>query len=209
MLSALRAWLRSWGKAMPPRVDGTVIHIHEDNWGMRNLYPLSALKEAQVDIAAAAAAGEQNRDPSGFGWSGVHVIQPPAEGYAEAGLLLADAARVLEPIMPRVKHFYATSFAAIDRADRDPWGSYDDDAWSFGLSHRCYLKLDVKDAHVDRIWFDLGHDTAEHADALRHALQAIDRLVPSLIADYYMDVTVEIGDAEKLDRYFAQLAERG
>src|SRR5262249_14744437 len=146
---------------------------------------------------------------SGFGWSDVYAIQPPEQGYAEAGLLLVDAARALEPIMPRVKHFYATSFAAVGKSKRDPWGYYNDDAWCFGVGRQCYLKLDEKGDHVDRIWFGLDDAETEHADSLRRALEAIDRLVPSMVADYFLDAAVEVSDAEKFGRYFAQLARRG
>jgi hypothetical protein len=44
-----------------------VIHIHEDNWGMRNLYPLVTQAEVSADLAAAITSGQQNRVPSGHG----------------------------------------------------------------------------------------------------------------------------------------------
>lgn len=180
-----------------------VIHIHEDDRRMRNLYPLVTQAEVSADMDAAAASGQQNRDPSGFGWTAVHLIKRPSTGYVEAGLLLSDAAATLEPIMPRVRHFYATAFSAIGRAERDPWGSYDDDAWCFGFGPHCYLKLDVKGEHVKSIWFDLTSDAPEDAAALRQAMEAIDRLVPSLIADYFMAAQVPVADVGLLDRYFA------
>jgi len=48
---------------------------------------------------------EQNRDPSGFGWTAAHVVEPPSTTYVEAGLLIADAAASLGPIMPCVRRF--------------------------------------------------------------------------------------------------------
>jgi hypothetical protein len=183
----------------------SVIHIHEDDWGMRNLYPLVTQAEVSADMDAAIAAGRKNRDPSGFGWSDVHVIKPPSTSYIEAGLLLSDGAAALAPIMPRVRHFYASILSMIGRGERDPLGSYDDDAWCFGFSRQCYVKLDVKGEYVERIWFDLRSDAPEHAIALRGAMEAIDRLVPSLVADYFMEAAAPVADAELLDRYFAHL----
>ena len=106
--------------------------------------------------------------------------------------------------MPRVRRFYAGTFASIGRAKRDPFGSYEEDTWCFGFDHRCYLKLEIKGDYVERIWFDLGHAHPAQAAALRRAIEAIDRLVPSLVADYFLDVVVPAGDAEQLDRYFAE-----
>jgi len=91
----------------------------------------------------------------------------------------------------------------VGQAGRDPLGSYEDDAWCFGFGPHCYLKLDVEGEHVRHIWFDLTSDAADHASALRRAMEAIDRLVPSFIADYHMDAEVPLGDADLLERHFA------
>jgi hypothetical protein len=212
MWSAVRSWLRRLGatKALAPSAENTegLIHIHEDDWGMRNLYPLIARAEVSADIETAVAAAEKNRDPSGLGWTDMHVIKPPSGTYVEAGLLLSDAAGALEPFMPRVRRFYASTFASMGKATRDRLGSYEEDAWCFGFSRRCYVKLEPKAEHVERIWFDLGRDTPEHAGALRRALEAIDRLTPSLIADYFLDVVAPVSDAASMDRYFSELSGR-
>ncbi len=55
-----------------------VIHIHEDDWGMRNLYPLSARAEAEKDLAEAAAAAERNLLPSGFGYTDIYMATSPS-----------------------------------------------------------------------------------------------------------------------------------
>jgi hypothetical protein len=185
-------------------VNEGAIHIHEDDWGMRNLYPLAAQSEALADLHDAIAAGEKNRDPLGLGWTGVHVITPPSMTYVDAGLLLSDAAAALQEIMPRVRHFYAGTFASMGSTKRDPLGSYEEDAWCFGFTQGCYLKLEPRGDHVERIWFDLGRALPAQAAALRRAIEAIDRLVPSIVADYFLDVAVPVGSSEQLDRYFAE-----
>jgi len=204
MFSAIRSWLFRRRKTADPIDQAGAIHIHEDDWGMRNLYPLAAQSEALADLQDATVAGEKNRDPSGFGWTDVHIIKPPSKTYVDAGLLLSDAAGVLQPIMPRIRRFYAGTFASIGRERRDPYGSHEEDAWCFGFDQGCYLKLEPEGTHVQYIWFDLRHARPEHAEALRRAIEAIDRLVPSMIADYFLDVAVPVGDPSQLDRYFAE-----
>ena len=170
---------------------------------MRNLYPLAAQSEAAADLRASKAASEKNRDPSGYGWADVHVVKPPSMTYVDAGLLLSDAAASLQGIMPRVRRFYAGTFASIGRERRDPFGSYEEDAWCFGIDEGCYLKLEIAGDYVERIWFNLGHAQPEHATALRRAIEAIDWLAASFVVDYFLDVAVPVGDARQLDRYFA------
>jgi len=181
-----------------------LIHIHEDDWGMRNLYPAAAQREVDEDIEAAREASLKNRAPSGIGWTDVHIIEQPSTNYSQAGLRLTDAVTALGSILPRVKRFYATACGGFDLAKRDPWGSYDDDAWCFGHQH-CYIKLEVKDDLVTQIWFDLSSSKPGDADALRRAFAAIDRLVPSLVADYYLNSQGLVADREFLDAYFQDL----
>jgi len=59
---------------------------------------------------------------------------------------------------------------------------------------------------VANIWFDLGTDDVNAANRLRKAIEAIDALVPSAIADYFLDFSGPVSDAKVLDSYFADLA---
>ncbi|CAN0436111.1 unnamed protein product, partial [Phaeothamnion confervicola] len=47
------------------------IHIHEDDWGMRNLYPLAALPQALRDITGAVKAAQQSGAPEQSGGTDV------------------------------------------------------------------------------------------------------------------------------------------
>src|SRR4029450_8616885 len=132
-----------------------LIHIHEDDWGLRCLYPLAARDEAVTDLEDGIAFAEKHCDPSGYGWTDVHEIRTPSVTYTEKGRAFEAAARVLQPIMPRVRRFYATASGGFASESRDPWGSYDEEAWCFGLGAHCYIKLDGKDGLVENIWFDL------------------------------------------------------
>ncbi len=185
-----------------------IIHIHEDEWAMRNIFPLTVQEEVAAELDALSAASEKNRDPSGFGWNDIYAIQSPSSSYVETGLRIADAAAVLAPIMPRVRHFYATVGVMIGRAERDPLGSYEDDAWCFGLGSHCYLKLEVEADLVRRIWFDIESNNAKDMAALRRSMEAIDALMPSFVGDYVADAKVLISDATLLDQYFSRLDAR-
>lgn len=183
-----------------------VIHIHEDDWGMRNLYPAAAGDEAQDDMARATEAGERNRAPDGQGWTDIHVIRPPKSNFTDAGLQLAAVIAALEPLMPRVRRFYATIGSAMAKGvERDPLGSYLENAVCFGFGRSCFVKVEPKGALVASIWFEASGAEPAQLAALRAALLAIDALAPSIIADYWLDVTGRVGDAAFLDSYFAEL----
>jgi len=185
-----------------------VIHVHEDDWGMRNLYPLTVRIEVEDDIAEAASAAEKNKDPSGSGYTAIHMVKPPSQDYADLGLTLTEAERVLAPIFPRVRRFNATALSGMNDSERDPYGSYEEDAWCFGLGADCYLKIDAKGPLVGKIWFDLKTDDADAVIRLRKAIEAVSALVPSVIADYFLDFSGPVSEAGVLDGYFARLAER-
>lgn len=181
------------------------IHIHEDDEGMRNLYPLAAEEEAAADMVAAHEAGERNRAPSGIGWTDVHMIRRPSIDYVHAGLRLADAAEALEAIMPRVRNFSATIMAGFDVNTHDHLGSYQGDAWCFGRGAQCFIKLEPMDELVRDIWFELRGTDATDSAALRAAIGAVHRLTPSYVTDYWLSFAGPADD-DVLDEYFALLA---
>jgi hypothetical protein len=184
------------------------IHIHEDDRGMRNLYPLVTRAEVEADMDECVAAAERNRAPSDPGYTAIHQIEPPSQDYAEFGLTLAKAEEVLAPILPRIRRFYATAGSAIGSAERDPLGVYEEDAWCFGLDASCYIKLDANGPLVGNIWFNLDTEDVDVAHRLRRAIEAINALVSSIIADYFLHFSGSASDHKVLDSYFAALARR-
>ncbi|MET7771370.1 hypothetical protein [Nocardia sp. NPDC005366] len=183
----------------------TEIHIHEDEWGMRCLHPLEAAAEVAADLLAAEAASRANRAPDGVGWTDVHVIAAPADDYAAAGLTFAQADAALTPIMPRIRRFVATASAGFTEGVEDPMGSYEDDAYCYGVDASCFVKLDGEEPLVEQIWYQADTEDPARLDRLRRAIIAVDRLVPSVIADYRLDCTGSVGDGEFLDRYMRML----
>ncbi len=187
----------------------TKIHIHEDDWGMRCLHPLAAAAEVASDLIVAEAASATNRVPDGVGWTDVHIIAEPVHDYAAEGLTFAQVDAVLAAIMPRVRQFAATASAGFDEDVRDPWGSYEDGAYCYGVDASCFIKLDGEPPLIQRIWFQAETEDPARLDRLRRAIIAIDRLVPSVIVDYWLDCTGSVADVEFLDRYLRMLLRDG
>lgn len=181
------------------------IHIHEDDWAMRNLYPEEAADQVVDEMLAAYEAGERNRAPGGSGWTDLHVIKPPSIDYSDVRLSLAETAAALASVLPRVRRFNATLSSLIGSVERDPLGSYEEEAWCFGRSRDCFIKLEPEGELVRGIWFELrGTDPADAA-AIRAAIEAVDRLAPSFLADYWLSFASP-ADGEGLDAYFARHA---
>lgn len=184
----------------------TSIHIHEDDWGMRTLHPRQAADEVTRDLDAGADASQRNRAPNGVGWTDVHVIKAPSLSYADIGLTFAAADAALAPIMPRVRKFAASIGAAIGAKERDPYGSYEEDAHCYAHDRGCFIKLDGKDGALSAIWFEARTD----ADGLAHlfrGLRAIDALAPSIVADYWLDCSGAIADVAFMEAYRRRLGD--
>jgi len=182
-----------------------IIHIHEDDWGLRNVYPAIAWAHARRDLAASAAAAARNRAPDGIGWPDMYNLQPPQADFTQVPLALAPLCAALAPLMPRVTRFYATASAGFGATTRDPYGSYDDAALCFGFDAGCFVKIEPQGELAARIWFEAATDDRTQLAALRAALCAIDALAPSIVADYRADLAGPIADAAFLARYFTQL----
>jgi hypothetical protein len=182
------------------------IHIHEDDWGMRNLYPVGAFFEARADLARSAEASERNRDPGGVGWTDVHVIGAPSIDYSDVRLELGAVADALGSIMPRVKRFTATAMAGFTLNERDPWGSYQEDAYCYGFDQGCFIKIEPEGDLVKQVWFECRTEDSERLSALARAILAIDALAESVIADYWVDRVGRVRDPAFLDVYLRELA---
>ncbi|HMB48980.1 MAG TPA: hypothetical protein VKN63_11950 [Afifellaceae bacterium] len=183
-----------------------VIHIHEDDWGMRSLYPIEAMPEVDADLQEAIAAAERNRVPDGFGWTDIHQIEAPQKDYAQAGLRLSDASDALQAIMPRVSRFNATATAGFEPDVHDAWGSYEEGAYCYGYGASCFIKLETDGGLVQQIWFEGHEPETVHIQALRLAIEAIDRIIESMIVDYWQDCAGRVRDPEFFNRYVSLLA---
>ena len=210
----VRRWIGTTGQAarLPdpqspePAVDEPVIHIHEDDWGMRSIYPLAAMADVIADLEEARAAAERNRVPDGVGWTDIHLIERPHTGFAEEGVPLSKASAALAPIMPRVRRFRATSTGGFELGAHDELGVYQDDAHCYGFDASCFIKLATDGEIVRGVSYEARTSDNNRLAALRAAMEAVDRLVPSMIVDYWEDCAGRIGDRAFLDHYFRALA---
>lgn len=184
-----------------------LIHIHEDDWGMRSLHPAAAWQEVAADLEKAVESGERHRAPDGVGWTALHVIADPAIDFAGIGLQVEVLARDLAAIMPRVPRFVATASAGFDPATHDAYGTYEKDAWCFGHGADCFIKLEPRDGLVRSIWFEARTNDPQRLADLRRAIEAVDRAAPAMIADYWADAAGLVRDTAFFDRYFNWLAD--
>lgn len=175
------------------------IHIHEDDEGMRNLYPVAAQGEASDDLSAAQASGEKNRAPEGLGWTDVHAITEPAMSFRALNRSFAEIAEAIGREMPRLRQF------EVGFGEGNPFHHTDDDAYCYGYGRHLYLKLDVDGDRLTAIWYDASTSDDEELLGLRRAVQAIDRIEPVMIADYWLNQGGAVGDPSFLNGYFASL----
>ncbi|MFW2541551.1 hypothetical protein ACN2XU_02835 [Primorskyibacter sp. 2E107] len=175
----------------------THIQIHEDDVGMRVLYPAAAAPAVLNDLAQAQAEAEANRLPSGF-WSDVHSIKEPEESFRNSGLTLKDASRAL-CLLPRIRTFSSGYGGDLSLASAP-------DAQCYGFGAHLYIKLEVTEGALDAIWFDVTRTTKDERCALRAGLERLDAATPLVLADYWMNMGGLVRDTAFMDRYFAELA---
>ena len=173
---------------------------------MRRLYPVGAFFEARVDVKRAADAAEQNRAPTGEGWTDIHLIDEPSIDYADVRLELSSVADALVGIMPRVKRFSATAMGGFGLNAHDPWGSYEEDAYCYGFDQTCFIKIDPADGMVKQVWFECHAVNADRLSALARAMLAVDALAELAIADYWLDRVGRIRDTAFLSSYLQELS---
>ena len=175
------------------------IHIHEDDEGMRNVYPATAVGEAMDDLATARSSSLANLAPNGVGWTQIHAIRKPERSFRELGIELHRVSDAVGNVLPRIKEF------EVGFGENNPFHYREDDAHCFGFGKRLYLKLEADGDYLKEIWFDASSDVEEELAALRLALDAIDEIQPSMIADYWLNSGGLISDPEFADTYFEML----
>lgn len=182
-----------------------LIHIHEDDWGMRSLHPVEVLRQVQRDLGHSIETEPVRRAQDAAGWTEVHVIEEPDITYADKQITIASIQKVLDGLMPKVTRFYATASCGFDPNNRDSMGSYDEDAICYGFSEKCYLKIDKSREFVSAIWYEACTEDREQLQALRQCMCVINKLVPSLFVDYWEGCCGDISDSSFLDAYFQEL----
>jgi hypothetical protein len=174
------------------------VHIHEDDEGMRNVYPAGAISDVMDDIAAAKLNSAESRAPNGF-WTNLHRIQEPKKSFLEIGLEWQSVAKAIGDFLPRIKEF------EVGFHTENPLHYKDLDPTCYGFGQSLYVKLETDGDYLKGIWFDTRSNVEEELFALRCALEAINEIYPSMVADYWLDTAGLIGDQAFLDSYMVGL----
>jgi len=178
------------------------VHIHEDDEGLRVIYPATELKAAQLDLSEAEDAAEQNLAPNGVGWTDVHVIEAPSVSLTTLAMPLFQIETLVTPHLPRIGRYIATAFGGFDRSERDPYGVYLDDPWCFGFDSSCFLLVTGEGKIASDIWFVKETSNETHLAALNTAFLALSNAWPLCLADYVEDQCGLLSDQDFLDQYF-------
>ncbi|WP_347311506.1 hypothetical protein [Defluviimonas sp. SAOS-178_SWC] len=177
------------------------VHIHEDDVGIRNLYPASALREISDDLSVVQASFEKNRSPDGLGWSEIHIVQEPENSFLSLNPKLADIVSVIELELPRIDEF------EVGFGSDNPLHHFERDALCYGFGRHLYLKLDADGDDLRAIWYEARSRDPEELLALRRAIEAVDGVQPLMLADYWLNLGGLVRDSEFLDRYFGVISE--
>ena len=186
-------------------MSGLTIHIHEDDWGLRRLYPLTAWPEAAADLRQAETAAVENRAPDGAGWTDMLLIATPSETFLQRGLRTDALRAALTGIMPGIAKFNATATAGFGD-ERDPYGVYDEAPICYGFDAECFVKVETRGDLVSEIWFEARTSDDLRRAALLQALAAIDQIEPAFIVDYWLRTLGPVADPAFMSRYAAALS---
>jgi hypothetical protein len=185
---------------MKPQTKQELLWVHEDEEGLRCLYPAASLGNVSDDVRKAAEAGKKNRTADGF-YTDIYIARTPRQGFAALGLRRADAIAALEVLLPRWPNFEVAHAPGAGTAEAD--------AACFGFGADCMIYAVCRGELVDSFWFTAWTDDAGELAALRAVIEAIDRLSPAGLADYWMNASGLVADAAFLDRYFDTLTQDG
>jgi len=177
----------------------TTLRIEADEEGMRNLYPLAARARAEVDVAEAQGAWVRDRATGRGGWSESHLAKHPVSGYLGAAVDPAACAAAVGAHLPRIRDF------GVGDEPASPFYRRETDAHCYGFGDEVFVKFELADGTLASIWFDAMTGDDERLRALRRALVAINAVVPSVIADFWLEAVGAVADGEFMDRYFVAL----
>ncbi|EBA11185.1 hypothetical protein [Roseobacter sp. CCS2] len=178
----------------------TKIHIHEDDEGMRCLYPVAAMDDVRRDLHKAAQNAAENRAADGVGWTDIHTIENPAANYRSHKIKVSAVANQLITILPRIKYF------EVGAGRGNPFHKLQKRAYCFGFGKHLFIKIETRLRYVTNIWYDVGVCSNDELSALRKAFELIDDITPSIIVDYWESTCGPIGRSDFMDQYIAELS---
>lgn len=177
------------------------VHIHEDDEGMRSLHPAQAIDDISTDIAASQVHSERYRAPGGVGWTSVRAIQRPTSSFDALDMPVGSLAASLEEILPRIREF------EIGFGENNPFHHIQNDAHSYGLGSHLFIKIEEDSGKVESIWFEARPKNKDELLLFRKAIEAVDRVQPLAIADYWLNMGGAVSDQDFLDQYCESIAQ--
>lgn len=172
-----------------------IVHIHEDDEGMRSLYPASTFEAAAEDMRQAEAAAKNNAAPCG-GWTEVHMISQPDIDFSSVGLMRADADSLMAQYLPRVTRF------DVGHGDNNPFRYSEKQPLAFGYGNGIYVKFECDAERVKHIWFDVVDASTDQLEQLKQAFVALDKVCPAMVADYWGNCVGLLSDQKFTSAYF-------
>lgn len=173
----------------------TTVRIHEDDEGMRCVYPLAALDEVHTEIDKARRAEQANRAPGGVGWTDMHMIEAPKHGYGVMKLMVSDVAAAVAAHLPKITQF------EVGFSPSNPFYRAEGPGTCFGFGNALFLKLEGREGRLEAIWFDVVGPEDNQKAPFVDALRAIDAVAPSIIADWRLLGAGPISNPDFLSSY--------
>ncbi len=133
----------------------------------------------------------------------MQALEPVNGTYSTADLKAFN--KILPRYFPLVRNFFATASAGFSLNSRDPYGSYETDAYCYGLDASTFVKVESAIANQNPgLWFILEVSDRKTIEKFRACFQAIDHVRSSRIVDHWKDIAFPVSEHEALDQYLSQ-----
>ena len=106
----------------------------------------------------------------------------------------------MEGILPRIREF------EIGFGENNPFHYIQNDAHCYGLGSHLFIKIEEASGKIESVWFEAIPKNGDELLLLRKAIEAVDRVQPLSIADYWLHKGGSVSDQEFLDRYCDAIA---
>jgi hypothetical protein len=176
------------------------IQIHEDDEGMRRLHPKQAIDDITVDLTASSEHSEKHRAPGGVGWTKVYSIRSPELTFNSLGVPVSIMAETLERHLTRIRQF------ELGFGENNPFHYLETDAHCYGLGAHLYIKIDVDGDMIESVWYEALPKDREELLKFRHAIEAVNAVLPLSCADYWLHMGGSVEDQDFMDQYCKKIA---
>lgn len=170
----------------------------DDSEGMRCIYPIAEMSNVRRDMQKAEEIHASEPGDGQYGFYNIHVIEEPKVKFKDYNLKVADCISLLSAYLPRAREYVVYPIGQFNGKEEG--------VIVFGENYM-FIKIEPEGEFVQYLWFEcMPNESQAHLMAtFREAFLAIDAVVPSMIADYWMDAFGAIGDDRFLSAYLHTL----